>query len=792
MKRKIIIAVLLLILMGCDNPQTVLDNKIKKADFFANQGTECFKKAISLYENLLNNKDVPENNKIEIKNKLGNLYLHISDFGKAIELFKDIDSIDAKKKLAIAYFKNAQYSDALALFDRLGQLPDENYLYYYGQALEKHNLYDKAVAIYSLINKDKELLDKAKDRIRTINLSENIIGQEDIKRLLKDSPQQEDYPQAGALVILADETFEVFENNTAESTSHFIIKIFNERGKEEFSELQLGYDSTFEDIQLEYARTITPDGRIIYVGDKNIRDVSLYLNFPLYSNARARIISMPEVSNGAIIEYKAKRIIKQLVNKKDFILNYFVQDSEPIKEASFVIKLNKERKINYKLINTQYNTFGAKLEPEEVIVGDRRIYSWRLKDIPEIIPEPAMPPLSKINPIIMISSFNDWEEVYRWWFNLYKDKININDEIKQKIEQLIEGKTNQEDKVRAIYNFCTKEIRYVAVEYGQAGYEPHQAIDIFKNKYGDCKDQAILLIAMLRSIGIQAFPVLISTYGSIDLQVDFPGITFNHAIAVAKLGQEWIFMDPTAQTVSFKGLPGGDQERDVFVILDEQYKIVKTPLLPVDENASFIKMEINIDKEGNIYAKRSVDAKGNFLYGQRYWLQYTKPKLIEETLLNMANSISAGAHLEKYKIENVEDLDKSLVFEYEFSAPKFLIEAEQDRLIPRLGDIDISSVVREERKYPIDNPILMEIKETVIINLPPNLRLKYLPKDINITTRWFEFSNYYKLKSNTIIFMQVYKLKEKTVSLQDYAEYKKILQDISIKTNQNIILKEIK
>jgi transglutaminase-like putative cysteine protease len=145
--------------------------------------------------------------------------------------------------------------------------------------------------------------------------------------------------------------------------------------------------------------------------------------------------------------------------------------------------------LNYKFINAQYNKFSAKLDPVIENTDDKKVFSWQMENIPEIIPEPDMPPTSRSNPIILISTFSSWDEIYKWWHDLYKDKINIDSDIQNKINELIKDKNSEEEKLRSIYNFCAQDIRYVAVEYGQAGYEPHDAKEIFKNKYGDCKDQ---------------------------------------------------------------------------------------------------------------------------------------------------------------------------------------------------------------------------------------------------------------------------------------------------------------
>ncbi|MDD5618771.1 MAG: DUF3857 domain-containing protein, partial [Candidatus Omnitrophica bacterium] len=597
MKKIAYILCIVMLVAGCGYSKQDANRRLKAAELYASKAGEYNARAIKLYRELTNEKINPAL-KENIKLKLANLYLSLGNYEEAVDCLKGLESLNAQKKLATAYFKNLQFSDALAQFDKLGKLSDAEYLYYYGQTLEEHNLYDKALAIYSLIPKKSDYYVKARERINAINLSSDTLFSQDLREIVKNAPSQKDYPDAGAVVLLADEEFQVFPDNTAKYDAHIMVKILNERGKEGFSEVQIGYDSTFEEVKIVFARTIKADGTAVYAGDKNIRDVSIYLNYPLYSNARAKIISMPEVANGAIIEYRATVFQKQMVNKKDFIMNYAVQEGEPIKMAKLRVIIPKNRSMNYKLINSQYNKFSADLNPRIDEIGDNKIFSWQMENIPELIPEPDMPPVSRANPIIMMSTFNSWDEIHRWWHDLYKDKIKIDSDIGNKINELIKGKNSDEEKLRAIYNFCAQDIRYVAVEYGQAGYEPHDTKEIFKNKYGDCKDKAILLVAMLRAKGIKAYPVLIGTYDSLNLNEDFPSIAFNHCIAVVNLKGKWIFMDPTGETVSLGDLPAMDQNRLVFIVLDDGYKIISTPLFPPENNYSHLSMQIKINKDG--------------------------------------------------------------------------------------------------------------------------------------------------------------------------------------------------
>jgi len=793
MKKKTLITIStglsLVFLCSCAKPATERSIKMRKADYYAASGLAYTEKAITLYAALI--KD--SSNKAEkdaLNHKLGQLLFSVGRFPQAIECLKQVTDPHAKKQLAIAYFKNAQYADALALFEQLNGSSDAEYLYYYGQAAEKANLYDKAVSLYGSIQEKNSFYPLAQQRIAAINLSEAALSSQEIADILKNAPEQKDYPEAGAVIMSVDESLEIFENDTSEYVTHFMVKIFNERGKQQFSEIALGYDSTYESVELEYARTIKPDGTVVSVGDKNIRDVSLYLNYPLYSNARARIISMPEVAEGVIIEYRARMVRRQMVNKKDFVSNYTVQEGEPIRRARFCVIVPKERQFNYTIINKNYNSFGADLNPQQTEQGRKKIFSWQLNNIPEIIPEQDMPPISRINPIVMMSSFSSWEAIHAWWHNLYRDKIAVDDSIEKKVSELIADKATALQKAKALYNFCAQDIRYVAVEYGQAGYEPHNAADIFTNKYGDCKDQAILLVAMLRSAGIKAYPVLISTYDGIDLQKDFPSIAFDHCIAVADIDGEWIFMDPTGETVSFGDLPAMDQNRDVLVILDDGHQIMHTPLFEPGHNVSQKNMLITVNDDETIGVERSIITGGVFAQGQRYWLRSTKPQLIEEVLEATANAIAPGAQLEDYTIENVDDLDKEIVLKYQFQAPEFLTKAETFRLLPQLGSFDMSSVIKEKRMYPIEFPVLKDESASITIQIPQRFSVHYVPENLTFDSEWFSFENTYAVKGRTISFYARLTTKKHRIGLDAYDAYKELLETISRKVNQRIMLKE--
>jgi len=748
-----------------------------------------YRKAESSYRELILKSDNPSQLYLE----LGKLYYIKGEYALAIEALKNSSVLEAKKFLAISLYRMGNLTGAIEVFNKT-DIVDDEYYYYYGLTCERLNLFDQALKAYSKIRL-AEFRTLASLRIEDIERKGALrkINKEDpkIAKIISNAPNFKAYPQAGALVLLSKESVEIGHDNTLVSDMHYLVKVLNERGKESFAESLIEYDATFEKIELIYARTIKPDGSVIYVGSRHIRDVSKYMNFPLYSNARVFIISFPDVSLGSVLEYRVKIKRSQLVNKKDFFFSYPIQAYEPIINAEFRISMPKDRDINLKFLNQNYNDFNANFKPEKEDKEQRRNYSWHFKDIPQIIPEPSMPPDVEINPALLISTFTEWQDVYNWWWDLAKDKIKADPAIKTAVKNITKGRLSDLDKARALYNFCAKEIRYVAVEYGQAGYEPHLAADIFRNKYGDCKDQSILLVTMLREAGLKAYPVLIATKSYYNMNEDFPSGIFNHCIAVLYLGDKKIFLDPTAETCSFGDLPQGDQGRTVLVFKDDGFIIEKIPLSASEENLVKQVLKIRVNSDESIEAEKINFTLGGYDQKQRYWLLYTQPEVIRDTIKTIIQDVSIGSKLTSYRIENLDDLNKPVNLRYNFQGPEYFTRAGFLRILPQLASIDTSVVARDNRKYPIDFQLLEKKDLYLEIILPKEYVVKYLPENIAYDSPWFNYSQEYFLKDNKISFRQVKYNKIDKISQKEYAQFKNAIEKVGRLIKQRIILERI-
>jgi len=778
------------------NPLVMAKTHLELANEYAAQSKDFFEKAISEYNLALKE---PGADELEINFLLGKLYYEHGKFEEAIQKLsplyeKERENIDVAKLLALSYFKNGDYTDALAIFDKNKDLEDEEFLYFYGRTCERQNLFDRAIEVYKRIE-GVEYGKLAERRIAYISAKAKALTVEDIpdphiRNLIKSAPGQAEYPNAGAIVLLSDKTFRILSDYTATEELHFLVKILNDRGKEKYGEVKLSYDSTYEKIEIEYARTIKPDGEVVPVGPKHIRDISEYPEYPLYSNARLRIISMPELTKGAVIECKVKKYIHKLINGREFCENYPIQDFEPYLNERISLIVPDGYNINVKSYDPRYVKSELNFSPRiEKIEGGTK-YTWEFRNIPEIISEPSMPSYAEITPYLCFSSINSWKQIYEWWGKLYKEKVKTDEAIEEKTRELVKGKNTDEDKARAIYNWCAAKIRYVGVEYGEAGFEPHYATEIFRNKYGDCKDQVMLLIAMLKFAGIPAYPVLIGTKGVYPLDEEFPTLLFNHAICLAKVGGKSVFLDPTAETTSFGDLPGGDQGRKVLVFYDDEGRIERTPLFPPEHNKVIRKLVIKVNPDETISGTIEVNTFGRYSQGQRWWIKHTKPILVEEELKGWVNVISPGGKILEYNISDVENLDQPVRIKVKFKGPKFLTKAGENRLVPLLGGISASLVSRERRNYPIDFWVLDTSYMEVKIELPENLTVEYLPSPVAEDTLWFSYLNRYSFSEGSVYFEEKLIRKETVVSPELYKNYKNIYEELARQTDKQVVLKK--
>ena len=592
------------------------------------------------------------------------------------------------------------------------------------------------------------------------------------------------YPEAGAVYLLDKATRIIRRDGSSELIIHQIIRINKERGRK-FAEVQIPYNEAFQKVRIDFAHTITREGKRIKVkknGIHTITPASLTPYTALYSSLKVKTISMPAVELGSILEYQYRIFQKKSLMRNHFWDGFYFQSEEPFIVSKYVLVLPP--KITFKKLEKE-------IAPPEVIEkGGRRIYIWEKRDIPGLIPEPAMPPLIEVVPLLSVSSVKDWEEVSSWYYDLAKNQIRADEAIRKEVRRLIKGKKTSREKIRAIYNYCSAEIRYVGLEMGVNGYQPHEATKVFHLKYGDCKDKATLLVTMLRVAGIESYLVLINSAHQIDTSLPSPG-QFNHCIAAVSLENNYIFLDTTAEVCSFGDLPTGDQNRDVLIIRKKGAELAKTPLYRPEDNLCQREIEVDLKENGAIFARVKVVTRGLFNLAYRASFRYLKPVERRRRLAEDLNRMCPGANLKEFKISDLINLDQPVEESYSFFAENYAIKIGNKFLIkPALIEAMRSTalIAAEKRSYPILFQRRWEKIENVSINLPAGWEVETLPKNLSLRYPFGEFDVTYKDAGKKITYRRRFCITQPKISIVDYLEFKKFYKTIAYQDRKEIIL----
>ena len=480
-------------------------------------------------------------------------------------------------------------------------------------------------------------------------------------------PGQKDYPEAGAVILLDEADLEVggsSEITFSRLERHVIVKILNERGFANANVLvPYGRETRITGIQ---GRTIRPNGDIALLEKDQIFDTNLYPDYVFYSDIRAKRFTMPAIEPGCIVEYRWNKTVGNFT----FWTQWQFQHDDPVLVSRYNIRCPKHWDISWK-------AYGVAVEPkiDQISRGMQANHTWEVRNLPPILPEAGMPNASEQAAHLMFSPIgvSRWEDIGKWFLELAEDRIRPNDEIRKIVREITEETSSRKEKLERIYDFVREKIRYVAIEIGIGGYQPHAAEDILKNRYGDCKDMVALIVAMANAAGIDVYPVLISTWqnGKVDTTLVSQAY-FNHAIAHTILPDSTeLWMDATHKSTGFGDLPWYDQNRLAFVIQSkEKSRFQRTPASEAIDNLMHRKWKLALDSTGCIAGSVKLTYTGTPASEERLNIRFMHPKEFESNFGRELLSRYPGFECRHVRFDGLDDLGKSLNIHGEFTSSK--------------------------------------------------------------------------------------------------------------------------
>jgi len=582
-------------------------------------------------------------------------------------------------------------------------------------------------------------------------------------------------------------------------------KILRPEAREDYAEVAVHFDL---ETKLSYLKAwaIPPTGPEYEVSEKEAIETALQEE--LYSDKRYKILRIPAVKPGSIVGYE------YVQKKRPYIFedHLWFQEEIPVRHYRFTLNLAPGWEFatywsNYAESKPQSNS------PNQVV--------WEMENVPAIEHEEDMPSWLAIagrmtvkyfprDPGLRDKSSGSWRDVGLWYSQLTADSRQATPEIQKKVAELSSGATTLLDKMQALASFLQHDVRYVAIEIGIGGDQPHPAGAVFRNRYGDCKDKATLLSTMLHEIGVESYYVLVdhrrgvvipdvpSPYGdhvilAIRLPESVPGTNLYAIVEHPKLGR-LLFFDATNPYVPLGYLSYNLQDSYGLVATPDGGELFHLPLMAPSANLLSRSAKFSLSPTGVISGDVEEVRWGEEAASSRRQLLAVQPsdraKVVEGFLSNSVGNFA----LKTAMVGNLDQYNLALTLKYSFAAENYARSAGNLLIVrPRvLGQKGFMLPIEKDKKrvYPVvlSEPSLQS--DDFEITLPPGYVVDELPQPTEAKCEYGSYHSQVEVNGNTLHYKRTYEIKNVTVPPQKLEAFRDFLRQINSDERQSAVLRK--
>jgi transglutaminase-like putative cysteine protease/tetratricopeptide (TPR) repeat protein len=593
-----------------------------------------------------------------------------------------------------------------------------------------------------------------------------------------------------AVILLDRHVTRVHPNGLADTFVQRIVHLRTDRAARDNQEVLVRYVPGEQEVEIREARifrrTAEREVEVSQASGRDDRDLSEPW-YGLYYDARAEVVSFENLRAGDVIE--VQYTVADVSYQND-MADYFG-------ELAVIADVLPKRNWDYTLIAPAKRSFyfnqprlpglSRQVERQENEV----VYRWAASNVARVDVEPAMPGLTEVAPYLHISTYQSWQEVGRWYWSLLRDQLQSDQTIKQVAAQVAAGLHGDAEKVRALHRFVIEKTRYVGLEFGIHGYKPYPVSQVLLRRFGDCKDKALLLVALLREQGIESELVLLRSRraGLVDSQPASLAI-FDHAITyVPRLD---LYLDGTAEFAGISELPSQDQGVMVLRVGWGKTTLARTPVLPASANRALRVWKVALAADGSARVDETVNVKGQA--AQEWRAHYQTPGERSERYAKVWNSRHTGAQLESVDMAGVEDRNQPVVVRAramvphmaqpnqrgEFHLPSSSHETDLTQTYARLG----------ARRWPLVLGFPWQHEEELEYRLPDGFRLLRAPTARKLKCAFGTFNLEVEVSSDgrTIKVRSFLSVERDRIAASEYGEFRAFVRDVDNLLGEPIVI----
>ncbi|MDP2339754.1 MAG: DUF3857 and transglutaminase domain-containing protein [Deltaproteobacteria bacterium] len=558
-----------------------------------------------------------------------------------------------------------------------------------------------------------------------------------------------------------------FDNGQVRSLEDVVVVVHDAKRAAGFRTFSFSYSGGREQVEVLVAERVTRDGRVEPAARIVDQGQDGKAN-GMYSDARSKTAVFSGVDNGDVLHLRVRKEATGLQN----LFGDFFGDLEPFqgrypqKQFRSVVEAPLSRPLYW----------GGRGAPEPKITEEQgtRIYDFTANDVAGVDGEAGMPPWLEIGRYLSLSTYKTWGDLGVWYEDLVRDQLRLDDDLKRVAKELKAASKSQPDLVRRTYEYVVTQTRYVGIELGIHGWKPYPVSEVHRRRFGDCKDKASLLVALLREEGIEAHLALVRT-----MQLGNEGTTppsmwaFNHAIAYVPSLE--LFLDGTAEHSGWHELPTSDQGALSLIVDGKNSRLVTIPIGPADNNLNTSEYVLTLQPDGALVVDGTERFQGNHNADQRR--TFADPATRKETLERQLSSYIAGAAVAAIDVGSLGLDEEETHYRFQATLPKRAgVESDGTLVMPlSLYPHDLAGNYAEQstRRYPLffDHP--WRTRNVMRYVLPRGYELAELPTGGTVHGDQVRFTQTITRTKDGFVVDEDTAIIVRRVALEDYARFRK-------------------
>ena len=371
-----------------------------------------------------------------------------------------------------------------------------------------------------------------------------------------------------------------------------------------------------------------------------------------------------------------------------------------------------------------------------------------------------------------IGKANNWQEYGKWIYDLSEGRTEVSAAEIPKIQSLVSNIPDTLQKIKKLYEYMQERTRYVNIKLGIGGYQPFSAQTVFENGYGDCKALSNYMCALLKQIGVNSYPTIVSSGNYIEpIFSDFPNFyQFDHVLLCVPYKKDTIWLECTNQTIPFAFLGDFTDDRDVLLITKEGGKFAHTRKYNADDNLMITNAQMDIDLTGT--ANCTIQAKYVGLqYEDIMSVLADTPE--EQRKWMVKNSSLPSFQLNNFTIKNDKKPIPVATIDETSISRNYCSFTGNYMLLP-LNTIDTQEAIKKMVKKRTTDFVIPRATidlDTLTYTIPADYKIDFLPAPKRITTPYGDYTSSAKVEDKKIIYTRKFQLNQGHFKSSEYNDF---------------------